>query len=117
MATLPGKYAAPDGALLLARGPGGEALGCVALRSLAEPGVAEVKRLYTVPGARGMGLGRALAKAVVAVARTAGYQEVRLDTLSSMDAALALYRGLGFREIDPYYAPTPPGTIFMGLRL
>jgi ribosomal protein S18 acetylase RimI-like enzyme len=116
LAGLPGKYAEPKGALLLARDEAGAPLGCIALRALDE-GVCEMKRLFLVPEARGMGLGRALAEAIIVAARDRGYRELRLDTLPSMTSAIALYEGLGFERIAPYYAPTPPGTVFMALAL
>jgi ribosomal protein S18 acetylase RimI-like enzyme len=117
LAALPGKYAAPCGELLLARDAKGGAAGCVALRAIAPDGVCEMKRLYIAPGARGLGLGRALATAIVAAARQAGYRQIKLDTLEGMTPAIALYRQLGFVRIEAYYAPTPPGTVFMGLTL
>lgn len=117
LAALPGKYAAPAGALLLARGQDGEALGCVGLRPIAPEGCCEMKRLYLAPAARGLGLGRAMTAAVIDLARACGYRELRLDTLPSMSVAIGLYEQMGFRRIAPYYAPTPAGTIFMGLAL
>lgn len=117
LAALPGKYAPPRGELLLARDNAGQALGCVGLRPLAAAGCCEMKRLYLAPKARGTGLGRTLAEAIVQRAREIGYSELRLDTLASMAPAIGLYRQMGFAEIEPYYAPTPPGTIFMALRL
>lgn len=117
LASLPGKYAPPRGELLLARDAAGQALGCVGLRPLAAEGCCEMKRLYLAPEARGAGLGRALADAIVRRAREVGYSELRLDTLATMTSALGLYRQMGFTEIESYYAPTPPGTVFMALRL
>ncbi|TGX43479.1 GNAT family N-acetyltransferase [Sphingomonas naasensis] len=116
LAALPGKYAPPRGALLLARDAHGAALGCAGLRALAE-GVCEMKRLYLVPAARGLGLGRALADAIVTEARRLGYRELRLDTLPTMTRAIAMYEVMGFARIEPYYRPTPPGTVFMALKL
>ena len=116
LAGLPGKYAEPRGALLLARDQAGAPLGCIALRPLDER-VCEMKRLFLVPEARGMGLGRAQAEAIIGAARDRGYRELRLDTLPSMTSAIALYEGLGFERIEPYYAPTPPGTVFMAMTL
>jgi len=117
LAALPGKYAPPAGALLIARGADGGAVGCVALRPIAGEAVCEMKRLYVVPEARGGGLGGALIAAVVETARAAGYREMRLDTLPTMAAAQAMYARAGFREIAPYY-PTPvEGTIFLALSL
>lgn len=117
LAGLPGKYAPPAGELLLARDPAGAPLGCVALRALPQAGVCEMKRLYVDPAARGSGLGRALAEAVVGAARCLGYRELRLDTLATMTAAQALYSAMGFTRTAPYYAPTPAGTAFLALRL
>jgi ribosomal protein S18 acetylase RimI-like enzyme len=117
LASLPGKYAPPRGELLLARRADGQALGCVGLRPLEAEGACEMKRLYLAPEARGTGLGRALAEAVVRRAREIGYGELRLDTLATMTSAIGLYGQMGFARIEPYYAPTPSGTIFMALRL
>ena len=117
LAGLPGGYAPPGGALLLARGLGGEALGCAALRPMAAEGCCEMKRLYVAPAGRGLGLGRALVDAVVGAAAGLGYREMRLDTLPSMDAAIALYRSAGFRPISPYYDTPVAGTLFLARRL
>ncbi len=117
LAGLPGAYAPPAGALLLARGADRTPLGCVALRPMAEAGLAEMKRLFVAPAGRGRGLGRALAEAALAAAEARGYREMRLDSLPTMATAIALYRMLGFREIAPYY-PTPvAGTVFLARAL
>lgn len=116
IADVAGKYGAPGGALLLARGPDGAAAGCVALRPLA-PGRCEMKRLYVAPAARGTGLGRALTLAIIGEARARGYRELVLDTLPSMQAAIALYRELGFRNTEAYYPGAPAGTVYLSLAL
>ena len=102
---LPGEYAEPRGALLLAQ-VNGEIAGCCALRPLDGcdySNAAEMKRLYVRPAFRGLGLGRQLADAILDAARHAGYACVLLDTLDDMEAARALYEDLGFEEVPPFY--------------
>ena len=115
---LPGDYAPPRGCLLIAeraRSP----IGCIALRPLSATSDAtsagEMKRLFVQPEARGLGIGLALAKTVIERARTIGYGEIKLDTLSTMAQARALYTSLGFRECAPYYRNPLPGTVYMTL--
>jgi ribosomal protein S18 acetylase RimI-like enzyme len=117
LASLPGKYARPKGELLLARGNGGEPLGCVAMRPMSEDGCCEMKRLYVAPAARGLGLGLALVEAIITAAHRAGYREMRLDTLPTMATALSLYERQGFVRIAPYYDTPVVGTVFMAKQL
>jgi RimJ/RimL family protein N-acetyltransferase len=117
LASLPGDYARPDGRLLLAL-CGAEPVGCAALRPFGDDaGIAEMKRLFVRPEARGCGLGRRLASAVVDAARARGYRRLRLDTLDSMVEAIALYRSLGFAEIGAYRPNPLPNPRYFELRL
>ncbi|HEY5802792.1 MAG TPA: GNAT family N-acetyltransferase [Lysobacter sp.] len=110
LAALPAPYAPPRGALLVAT-IGDDVAGCVALRPLDET-TGEMKRLYVRPAHQGTGLGKRLVEAVIEAARQAGYRELRLDTLASMESAQALYRRLGFVEIAPYNTTHIAGTRF-----
>jgi carbonic anhydrase len=91
------EYGPPHGAAFLAD----EGAGFVGVRRF-DDGVAELKRMYVQPAARGGGIGRALAVAAVDAAGALGYRRLRLDTLASMGAAVALYLDLGFTDIPPY---------------
>lgn len=115
LSTLPGRYAPPEGRLRVAFANSTPA-GCVALRKIGVQ-ICEMKRLYVRPQYRAQGLGRALAQSVIEAAREVGYARMCLDTLGSMDAAIALYRSLGFARIPPYYDNPHPDAVFMELPL
>jgi putative acetyltransferase len=131
LAALPGKYAPPAGELLLAFDTAGieQAIGCVALRPLAEgtpqpaspetnadmpPGrkLCEMKRLYVEPPLRKTGLGRRLAEKIIDIARSRGYTHMRLDTLDTLVPAMRLYESLGFTPIPPYYDNPLSGVVY-----
>jgi putative acetyltransferase len=111
LAELPWNYVA-----LLVGEVGGAVSGCAGVREFA-PGVGELKRLYVRPAFRGHGLGRELSAEAIRRARDAGFASLRLDTLPTMEAASALYRSLGFREIEPYRHNPIEGTRFFELLL
>lgn len=116
---LPGEYAAPRGALLLAW-LDGQVAGCCALRPLDNvdyANAAEMKRLFVQPAFRGLGLGRLLAEAILDAARLADYSCVLLDTLNEMETARALYEDLGFAEVPPYYHNPHAGAHYLKVDL
>lgn len=119
LANLPGEYAEPRGALLMAR-VNGTLAGCCALRPLDSVDYAnacEMKRLYVRASFRRLGLGRLLAEAILDQARQAGYDCLLLDTLSDMESARALYQDLGFEEIPPYYFNPIEGAHYLKVKL
>ena len=118
LASLPGDYTPPEGALILARTSDGSLVGTVAVRGLdGADGICEMKRLYVAPAGRGQGLGRRLAERAIEEARRLGYRAMRLDTLPAMREAQALYGGLGFRDIANYNGNPIAGTRFLEKRL
>jgi putative acetyltransferase len=116
LANLPGDYAPPHGRLLLAEYQS-QLAGCVALHQLSTD-TCEMKRLYLRSQFRGRRLGRVLADRIIAEARHIGYQRMRLDTVEPvMKDAVAMYRKIGFREIEPYCTNPLPGALYMELDL
>lgn len=115
LAGLPGKYAPPRGALLLAM-TGGEAAGCVALRPW-HGTVCEMKRLYVRPEYRGARLGRVLSEEIIQRAAALGYTAMRLDTFRRLAEAVRLYESLGFREIPAYCENPHQGVVYLELDL
>ena len=115
LAQLPGKYAPPDGALLLAMEQSSPA-GCVAVRKL-EKDACEMKRLFVRPEHRGKDIGRLLAVRIIDHAKLLGYRVMRLDTLDRLTEAVRLYESLGFKQIPPYYANPLPGVLYWELKL
>lgn len=111
LAELPGNYDR-----ILVAEVGGETAGCVGVRPLDE-GVCEMKRLYVRDAYRGLGIGRILAQSAIDAARELGYHRMRLDTLPSMQEAMALYEALGFRDVEPYRFNPIAGSRFLELVL
>src|SRR5271157_5578272 len=114
---LPGEYAAPQGALLLAT-VAAQPAGCVGLRPFPLAGACEMKRLYVRPTFRAGKIGKALVERVVQEARALGFSRLRLDTHpSTMQTAVAMYRNLGFQEVVPDPADQVEGLLYMQLLL
>ncbi len=89
----------PRGAFLVAY-TGRRPAACVGLKG---PGpVAEIKRLWVSPAARGRGLAVSMMNAIEAQARSQGVLTLRLDTNRALPEAEALYDRLGWTRIDRY---------------
>jgi ribosomal protein S18 acetylase RimI-like enzyme len=112
---LPGGYVAPRGALFVAV-EGDRYLAMIGLRPI-DRTIAEMKRLYVRPEARGRGLARRLIARLCEEARRLNYTELRLDTLPMMGEAQALYETYGFVDIEPYYETQIAGTRFMAKKI
>lgn len=97
---LPGVYKEPNGAILVASYKGSY-IGIVALKSLDE-GICEMKRLYVNPSHRGQNIGEELVSHIITLARNKGYHTMKLDTLSRLKQAIALYQKYGFKQTKAY---------------
>ncbi|MFN0011610.1 MAG: GNAT family N-acetyltransferase [Phycisphaerales bacterium] len=129
--SLPGLYAPPRGCILIAQAGLGPApvpnaqspvpspAGCIALRPLPAlgAGVCELKRMYVRPPFRGTGLGRRMALQLIAFAKAAGYRTMKLDTSTTMHAAIGLYTSLGFVPCERYNDDPMTDTLWLDLRL
>lgn len=100
MADLPKMYNVQDGGLFIAYEED-QPVGVVGLRRLSAT-EAEVKRMFVKEEVRGKGIGKMLLQTCIASARTMNYKLIRLDTGSSMKAAVGLYTAHGFKEIPAY---------------
>jgi putative acetyltransferase len=118
LANLPGKYTPPFGTLLLAS-DGLKAFGCGALRSFGciQDRICEMKRLYVRPEARGLGVGKQIARRLIEGGVRLGYSTMVLDTLDRLEAAIYLYESLGFVRTEPYYDNPLSGVIYWKLDL
>ncbi len=102
--------------LVLAAKRDGQIVGSVCLKRL-DAKSCEMKRMFVVPTARGVGVGRALAQAVIEAARARGFAEMKLDSLERLKPATTLYRSLGFKETAPYNANPEPDVVYFSLAL
>jgi len=94
----------------------GEPVGTTALVRMDRGGF-ELAKMAVTPGARGHGIGRLLGKAAINEARRRGAREVYLESNRSLESAIALYRKLGFKEVDRGASPYARCNIQMALAL
>ena len=93
------QMAQPDTTLFVARDAAGAPLGMGALRRH-EDGVGEVKRMFVIPEARGLGVGGAILARIEDLARQEGLTRVVLETGSNFDAAKRVYERGGFEPSE-----------------
>ncbi len=86
-------------------------VGCVGIKGQGGP-VAEIKRLWVGPSARGLGLARRLMSAAEEAARALSISTLRLDTNSTLSEAVSLYRNSGWHEIERYNDDPYPDVFF-----
>ena len=89
--------------VLVARDDDGTALGCGALRELGN-GVAELKRMYVAPSARGRGVAKAVLAGLEEAAHERGWTTLRLETGPRQPEAIGLYTRAGYRPIEAFGA-------------
>lgn len=109
------QYGAPNGCLLLVLN-GETTVGCAGVRRWNDD-IAELKRMYLKPETRGKGMGRELLQTALEHARQLGYRNIRLDTLPTMKAAIAIYRESGFTDIPAYRENPIEGAIYLEKQL
>lgn len=73
--------------------------GVAGLAGDASGAICELRKMYFLPEARGLGAGRALIEQCLAAAKAFGFRQCYLETLEGMRAAQKLYRANGFIEI------------------
>ncbi|WP_354623444.1 GNAT family N-acetyltransferase [Psychromonas sp. MME2] len=74
--------------------------GCGIAPFIEQQGVCELRKLFLIPESRGLGIGKALAQACLDFAKHNGFQRCYLDTLATMQSAIALYMQLGFTHLS-----------------
>lgn len=110
------QYSRPKGVLLIAVNDKTLPIGCFAIREL-EASICELKRMYLRVETRGLGIGTKMLKESIAIGKELGYEKMRLDTLPTMDSAIALYQKMGFYEIEPYRFNPIKGTKYFEVKL
>ena len=112
---LPDNYAAPIGALFMAK-VDGLAAGCVAVRRF-DNTTCEMKRLFVRDAYKGRGIGKQLAAKAVEAGKALGYHRMLLDTLAHMRPAIDLYTSLGFQPIAAYYDNPISNAVYLSMPL
>jgi putative acetyltransferase len=110
------QYAPPAGGIILLA-ENGHPFACTGIRRQEGTAVAELKRMYLQPAYRGKGYGKLLVQEAIVLAKSLGYEKIRLDTLDYMEPAIRLYVSAGFKEIPPYYHNPLKGVVYFELEI
>ena len=110
------QYSRPEGVLVIINDLRDLPMGCFGIRKFDE-GVCELKRMYLREEARGQGMAKDMLLKSVQLAQELGYTSMRLDTLPTMQAAIALYQQFGFYEIAAYRYNPIPGTKYFEIQV
>ena len=110
--TMSSTYGAPGHAYFVLEAPSGKVVGGGGVGPLAggEAGVCELRKMYFLPEARGLGAGRRLLTACLDQARELEFHTCYLETLRSMDGARKLYERFGFERLDAPLGATGHGS-------
>lgn len=106
------KYAPPEGELLVALDDDGQVVGMVAYHKHTNERC-EMKRLYVSPQHRGMKIGETLVFEILKHAKDAGFKEMVLDTIVPLQAAIHVYKKMGFEECEAYYDNPMDDVVYM----
>jgi len=110
------QYARPKGVMIIVYTDKEKAIGCFGIRAF-EGVICELKRMYLKKEYRGLGLGKELLAKSIELGKALGYKKMRLDTLPSMQAAIGLYKSMGFYEIPAYRFNPIEGTKYFEIVL
>lgn len=109
------KYGLPYGRVYLAY-VDGKAVGCIALYRMNEY-MCEMKRFFVLKEYRQLGIGNQLVYKLISEAKSIGYTAMLLDTLSTLESAMHLYKRFGFKEISAYYDNPLDNVVYLDLDL
>lgn len=110
------KYSYPEGRLLCALGDDGTVIGCVAYHRHNDRRC-EMKRLFVKPEYRELHAGRQLIEAIIELAKSDGFEEMVLDTITPLQSAIHLYKKFGFEECGAYYDNPMNDVVYMRKKL
>lgn len=113
---LKSKYTGNHGRILVAVTDDNQVVGCVAFYRH-DQNRCEMKRLYVRPQYRNQKIASSLVSNIIKEAKNCGYQEMVLDTIKPLKAAISLYQQFGFQKTQPYYHNPMDDVLYFKLSL